>query len=148
MDIVALLIGIILSFNLFISTFFFSISNIFGFIIGFLWVQIQRIGVEKKIRQDAVRGSRNAITGEIYEKILPSMPNFPYAPKDMVFVGKWTDYIIFDGLSEGDLREIIFLEIKSGKSRLNANEKMIKKILDEKIVRFAEMRVGAPKNDE
>lgn len=131
MDIIALLIGII-----------------FGFIIGFLWVQIQRIGVEKKIRQDAVRGSRNAITGEIYEKILPSMPNFPYAPKDMVFVGKWTDYIIFDGLSEGDLREIIFLEIKSGKSRLNANEKMIKKILDEKIVRFAEMRVGAQKNDE
>ena len=131
MDIVALLIGII-----------------FGFIIGFLWVQIRRIGVEKKIRQDAVRGSRNAITGEIYEKILPSMPNFPYAPKDMVFVGKWTDYIIFDGLSEGDLREIIFLEIKSGKSRLNANEKMIKKILDEKIVRFAEMRGGAPKNDE
>ncbi|RAL56177.1 hypothetical protein BLM37_01450 [Candidatus Gracilibacteria bacterium GN02-873] len=131
MDIVALLIGII-----------------FGFIIGFLWVQIRRIGVEKKIRQDAVRGSRNAITGEIYEKILPSMPNFPYAPKDMVFVGKGTDYIIFDGLSEGDLREIIFLEIKSGKSRLNANEKMIKKILDEKIVRFAEMRVGAPKNDE
>lgn len=131
MDIVTLIIGII-----------------FGFIIGFLWVQIQRIGVEKKIRQDAVRGSRNAITGEIYEKILPSMPNFPYTPKDMVFVGKWTDYIIFDGLSDGDLREIIFLEIKSGKSRLNANEKMIKNILDQKIVRFAEMRVGAPKNDE
>ena len=131
MDIVTLIIGII-----------------FGFVIGFLWVQIQRMGIEKKIRQDAVRGSRNAITGEIYEKILPSMPNFPYAPKDMVFVGKWTDYIIFDGLSEGDLREIIFLEIKSGKSRLNANEKMIKNILDQKIVRFAEMRVGAPKNDE
>lgn len=131
MDIVTLIIGII-----------------FGFVIGFLWVQIQRMGIEKKIRQDAVRGSRNAITGEIYEKILPSMPNFPYAPKDMVFVGKWTDYIIFDGLSDGDLREIIFLEIKSGKSRLNANEKMIKNILDQKIVRFAEMRVGAPKNDE
>lgn len=131
MDIVTLIIGII-----------------FGFVIGFLWVQIQRIGVEKKIRQDAVRGSRNAITGEIYEKILPSMPNFPYTPKDMVFVGKWTDYIIFDGLSDGDLREIIFLEIKSGKSRLNANEKMIKNILDQKIVRFAEMRVGALKNDE
>ena len=110
MDIVTLIIGII-----------------FGFVIGFLWVQIQRMGIEKKIRQDAVRGSRNAITGEIYEKILPSMPNFPYTPKDMVFVGKWTDYIIFDGLSDGDLREIIFLEIKSGKSRLNANEKMIKK---------------------
>lgn len=64
------------------------IGIVVGFVIGFLWVQIQRMGIEKKIRQDAVRGSRNAITGEIYEKILPSMPNFPYAPKDMVFVGK------------------------------------------------------------
>lgn len=123
------------------------IGLIFGFIIGFLYMQIQRIGVEKKIRQDAVRGSRNAITGEIYEKILPSMPNFPYAPKDMVFVGKGTDYIVFDGLSEGDLREIIFLELKSGKSRLNANERSIKRVLDEKNVRFAEMRIDTKREE-
>lgn len=94
----------------FISLF---LGIVFGFLIGFLWVQIQRMGAEKKIRQDAIRGSRNAITGEIYEKILPTLPEFPYAPKDMVFVGKGTDYIVFDGLSEGDLREIIFLELKS-----------------------------------
>lgn len=50
------------------------IGLFFGFAIGFLLVQYQRAGLEKQIRKDAVRGSRNAITGEIYEKILPSLP--------------------------------------------------------------------------
>lgn len=54
---------------------------------------------ERTIRQHAIRGSKNAIFGEVYEKILPALPNFPYHPKDMVFVGKGCDYIIFDGLS-------------------------------------------------
>lgn len=63
-----------------------AIALIIGIIIGFLWMKILSFGIQKQIRSDAVRGSRNAITGEIYEKILPSLPNFPYAPKDMVFV--------------------------------------------------------------
>lgn len=122
-----------------------AIALIIGIIIGFLWMKILSFGIQKQIRSDAVRGSRNAITGEIYEKILPSLPNFPYAPKDMVFVWKGTDYIIFDGLSEWNLKEIVFLELKSWKSRLNHNEKMVKKILDLRQVRFAEMRIDATK---
>lgn len=101
----------------------------------------------KTVRQEAVKGSRNAITGEIYEKILPALPNFPFLPKDMVFVGKWVDYIIFDWLSEWDLREIIFLELKSWKARLNQNEKMIKKILENKKVRFSEIRIWNVENN-
>lgn len=117
-----------------------------GFIIGFFYMKILSMQDHKKIRSEAVRGSRGAITGEIYEKILPSLPNFPYAPKDMVFVGKGVDYIIFDGLNEGNLREVIFLELKSGKSRLNANEKKIQSALAARRVRFAEMRIDAIKN--
>ena len=63
----------------------------------------------------------------------------------MVFVGKGCDYIIFDGLSDGNLREIVFLELKSGKARLNQNEAAIKHILDQKRVRFAEYRIGSEK---
>lgn len=121
---------------------------IFGVLVGFVWLRIASAKHEKRIRQDAVRGSRSAIVGEIYEKILPSLPDFPYAPKDMVFVGKGTDYIIFDGLSEGNLREIIFLELKSGNARLNKNEKMIQQVLDARKVRFSEMRIGATKTRE
>lgn len=123
------------------------ISLIIGFVIGFLWMKIISIQNYKTVRQEAVKGSRNAITGEIYEKILPALPNFPFLPKDMVFVGKWVDYIIFDWLSEWDLREIIFLELKSWKARLNQNEKMIKKILENKKVRFSEIRIWNVENN-
>jgi len=41
------------------------------------------------------------------------LPNFPYHYKDLVFLGKGIDYLVFDGLSEGNLKEIVFLEIKS-----------------------------------
>lgn len=123
------------------------VSLIIGFVIGFLWMKIISIQNYKTVRQEAVKGSRNAITGEIYEKILPALPNFPFLPKDMVFVGKWVDYIIFDGLSEWDLREIIFMELKSWKARLNQNEKMIKKILENKKVRFSEIRIWNVENN-
>ncbi len=94
----------------------------------------------------AVQGSRNAIMGEVYEKILPSMPSFPYNPKDMVFIGKGSDYIIFDGLSCGNLQEVVFLELKSGKSRLNKNEKMIQNTIGRGRVRYAEYRIDSRKN--
>jgi predicted Holliday junction resolvase-like endonuclease len=79
----------------------------------------------------------------VYEKILPALPNFPFSPKDMVFIGKGCDYIIFDGLSSGELREVIFLEIKSGHAILNKNERMIRDILEKKRVRYTEYRIDA-----
>jgi predicted Holliday junction resolvase-like endonuclease len=38
--------------------------------------------------------------GEVYEQLTPLLPDFPFSPRDMVFVGKGVDYIVFDGLSE------------------------------------------------
>jgi predicted Holliday junction resolvase-like endonuclease len=40
----------------------------------------------KNMRKATLKGSRNQILGEVYEKVLPALPNFPYAPKDMVFI--------------------------------------------------------------
>lgn len=76
------------------------------------------------------------ILGEVSEKMLPIFPDFPYQSKDLVFVGKGVDYVVFDGLSEGMLRDIIFLEVKTGKSQLNKNEKMIQHFLSTKKVRY------------
>ena len=73
---------------------------ILGFVIGFFIMKIMSMNAYQEIRKTAVRGSRNSIFGEVYEKVLPALPNFPYAPKDMVFIGKGCDYIIFDGLAE------------------------------------------------
>lgn len=93
----------------------------------------------------SVNTSRSVLLGEVYEKVLPALPDFPYAPKDMTFLGKGVDYLIFDGLTEGNLREIVFLELKSGKSQLNKNERMIQECLRDRRVRFAEYRIGSMK---
>jgi predicted Holliday junction resolvase-like endonuclease len=123
-------------------------GSLLGFVIGIFIMRIVSLYEHKGVRRQATQGSRSAIFGEVYEKILPALPNFPYAPKDMVFVGKGCDYIIFDGLAEGNLREIIFLELKSGNATLNANEKMIRDIVDRKKIRYSEYRIASTKNKE
>jgi len=70
-----------------------------GFVIGILIMRIISLHERRDIRKSAVKGSKNSIIGEVYEKILPALPSFPYNPKDMVFIGKGCDYIIFDGLT-------------------------------------------------
>ena len=76
------------------------VGLILGLIIGMFIMRLSFIFEGKNMRKATLKGSRNQILGEVYEKILPALPNFPYAPKDMVFIGKGCDYIIFDGLSE------------------------------------------------
>lgn len=58
----------------------------------------------------------------------------------MTFVGKGIDYIIFDGLSSGNLKEIVFLEIKSWSSSQNNNEKAIENIIRQGKVRYEILR--------
>lgn len=110
----------------------------------FFWIIIWKIikhSVLKNERALSVKKSRSVILWEVYEKVLPFLPNFPYSPKDMTFVWKWIDYIIFDGLSEWDLRKIVFLEVKSGTSKLNGNERMIRDIILQNKVEYKEYKI-------
>ena len=68
--------------------------------------------------------------------MLPIFPEFPYHSKDLVFIGKGVDYIMFGGLAGGVLRDIIFREINTGKSQLNKNEKMIQHFLSTRRARY------------
>lgn len=92
-------------------------------------------------RSDSIKKSKSVILWEVYEKVLPFLPNFPYKPRDMVFVWKWIDYIVFDWLAEWELKKVVFLEVKSWTSRLNKNEKMIKKVIDNSNIEYKEYRV-------
>ena len=114
---------------------------IIAVILGFLIGRISRYIDIRRHRDDAIKRSKSVILGSVYEKIIPFLPDFLYTPKDMVFIGKGFDYLVLDGLSEWSLREIIFLEIKSGKSTLNANEKMIQEVLRKKQIRYEEYRI-------
>lgn len=106
----------------------------------YIWKFISNSRI-KEHRQDAVKRSRNSILWEVYEKIIPFLNNFEYSPKDMVFIGKWFDYLILDWLSSWNLKEIIFMEVKYWSWSLNKNEKMIRQIVGSKKVRYTEYRI-------
>ncbi len=103
---------------------------------GFLIAKIYFLLSVKKHRQNAVDRSRSVVLWNVHEKIAPLLPNFPYHYKDLVFLGKWIDYLVFDGLSEWNLKEIIFLEIKSWVSQLNKNETMIKNCIQDQRISY------------
>ena len=106
--------------------FFVIVWIIIGFFIGYLVWKIVKYYHIRQIRKDSNRRSRSVILWEVAEKIAPILPDFPYNPKDLAFVWKGVDYIVFDWLSSWKLKKIIFLEIKSWKSTLNKNEKLIR----------------------
>lgn len=96
---------------------------------------------EKEIRKDAIEKSKAVITGKVTEHIIPYLPEFRYNPKDARFIGSPVDLIVFDGLDEGDLRKIVFVEVKSGKSTLSKRERLIRDAIEQRRVEWVVLRV-------
>jgi len=67
----------------------------------------------KKFKKQAIKQSKSVIIGQVTEQIAPLLKNFPYNPKDMVFLGKGVDYIVIKDLHKGNPSKIIFVEIKT-----------------------------------
>ncbi len=108
------------------------------------WIIIWKIIKYKTLKDErskSVKKSKSVIMWELYEKILPFLPDFPFKPRDMVFVWKAVDYIIFDWLDEWNLKQIIFLELKSGNSNLNKNEKMVRDVIKNWKINYIEYKV-------
>lgn len=99
---------------------------------------------EKKIpdyRREAIMKSRAVLGGQFSEQLAPYLPNFNYLPTECKFLGKPVDFVVFKGMDEKKIDEIVFVEVKSGKSKLNSQEKNLKDAIEKKKVRFEEYRV-------
>ncbi len=96
---------------------------------------------EEQIRRDAIEKSRAVITGKVAEHLVPFSPLFHYNPKDVRFIGSPIDLIVFDGLSEGNLRKIVFVEVKTGKSTLSERERKIMEAIKNRRVEWEEIRI-------
>ncbi len=94
-----------------------------------------------KIRKDAVQKSRAVLRGHFSEQLAPYLPDFNFNPSECKFLGKPIDFIVFEGLDEKNVKEIVFLEVKSGKSKLSGVEKSLKEAVKNKKVRWEEYRV-------
>lgn len=92
-------------------------------------------------RKQAVKKSREVLLGQLSEQMAPLLPQFAYDYKDAMFLGKGVDYIVFDGLSRGELEKIIFVEVKSARSRQNRNERMIASTIKRGAVYYEILRI-------
>src|SRR5207302_822704 len=77
------------------------------------------------IRQDAVQRSQAVTTGKVHEQLVPYLPEFGFNPKDARFLGSPVDLLVFDGLDAGELRRVVFIEIKTGGSALTGRERQL-----------------------
>ena len=90
---------------------------------------------EQEIRYDAVQRSSAVTRGKVTEHIVPYLPGFDLDPKDIRFLGTPIDLIAFKGLNASvEAIEIVFIEIKTGRSGLSAREKAVKKAVQERKV--------------
>lgn len=86
---------------------------------------------EKAIRADAAARSRSVVTGKVTEQLVPFMEEFDFSPRDARFLGSPIDFIVFEGLYEGSLDRIVFVEVKTGLGRLSKRERQVRNIIDE-----------------
>jgi predicted Holliday junction resolvase-like endonuclease len=95
----------------------------------------------KTISREAIKGSRAAVTGHVLERVAPYLPDFGFNPRDMRFIGDPVDFVVFDGLSDGQVRNVVFVEVKSGNAEPNGNERRVKAAITARRVEWALYRV-------
>lgn len=95
-------------------------------------------------RRDAARRSRGVLAGKAGEQLAPLVPAFAdrFDPTEARFLGAPVDYVVFDGLATGELREVVLVEVKTGRSRLNTNELEVERAIAEGRVSFEVLRLS------
>lgn len=91
---------------------------------------------EQRIRQDAVKRSHSVMRGKMTEHLIPFFSEFPYNPSDARFLGSPVDFIVFDGLSEGELKQLVFVEIKTGSGTLSPRERSVARAVEDGRISF------------
>lgn len=104
------------------------------------WLEAERQALEQereRIRRAAVTQSRAVLGGRFIEQLAPYLPEFKYDPTEARFIGSPIDLIVFPGLAAGDPKEIVIMEIKSGKNcQLTPQERKISQLVEEGMVRW------------
>ena len=107
------------------------IAYVVGKKIGEYSEKSKRSDIIKEERKKAVDKSRSVIKGKVSEELIPFEKDFSYNPSEMKFLGDPVDYIVFRGSDGKEIEEVVFLEIKTGQSRLSKQEKNLKQAIQE-----------------
>jgi predicted Holliday junction resolvase-like endonuclease len=124
-----------------ITILLFMIATALGIFIGHLLAKAAFNRRVPEIREDAISRSRAVLSGNFSEQLAPYLPDFKYSPSEARFIGKPIDFIVFKGADEKQIEEVIFIEVKSGQSKINAHERNLKAAIEAGRVRWEEYRI-------
>jgi predicted Holliday junction resolvase-like endonuclease len=124
---------------------------VIGIIITWLYFLVWKLRYSASIRENAVQRSLAVTAGKVHEQLVPYLPEFGFNPKDARFLGSPVDLVIFDGLAAGNVRRVVFLEVKTGSgggggagAPLTARERQVRDVIEARQVAWAELRVKRP----
>ncbi len=119
----------------------FITALILGFIMGKIITNHSWKEKIPQIRKEAVERSRAVLSGQFSEQLAPYLPNFPWTPSEARFIGKPIDFIVFKGMDEKEISEVVFVEVKSGKSTLSTHERKLRDVVKNKKISWHEYRI-------
>jgi len=109
--------------------------------VALLGFALGRMGSARRA-QAALRRSRAVLGGLAAEQVAPWLPDFPCNPADARFIGKPVDFVAFPGAAEGrTIRDVLFIEVKTGRASLSDREKEVRRAVDQGRVRYVVYRV-------
>ncbi|HUL04203.1 MAG TPA: Holliday junction resolvase-like protein [Gemmatimonadales bacterium] len=115
---------------------------VLGLLIAGLYLVTWKARYSAAIREDAIQRSLAVTAGKVHEQLVPYLPDFPFNPKDARFLGTPVDLVVFDGLADGQVRRVVFVEVKTGTAGLSGRERQVRDTVEAREVEWAELRVG------
>jgi predicted Holliday junction resolvase-like endonuclease len=110
-------------------------------VVGVLAFLLWKRAYTRRVRRDTIQRSLAVTTGKVYEQLVPYLPDFPFNPKDVRFLGSPVDFVVFDGLSDGEVRRIVFVEVKTGGAGLSPRERRVRDAVQARQVSWTELRL-------
>jgi len=105
-------------------------------------LKLEHEGQIKAARKDSNDRQRSTIKGQISETLAPWSMDAVNSVKELNFLGNPIDFLGFKGLDgEGEV-EIKFIEVKSGKSKLNKNQRRVRDAVKAKRIEWVEVRIN------
>jgi predicted Holliday junction resolvase-like endonuclease len=102
----------------------------------------------EQARRTAISQSRAVLGGKFTEQMVPYFPDFRYDPTEVRFIGSPIDMVVFPGLAQGNPREIVILEVKTGNSQLTSVQRKIRQLIEDGMVRWDEVHQQVEDEEE
>lgn len=87
---------------------------------------------KERLKEKSEIATRTTNLGKVLEKVAPALRGFDFDRRDCRALFEPIDYIVFNGLSsnEGRIDSLCFIDIKTGRSSLNAHQRQIKNAIE------------------